>query len=101
MKNGFDAAFAKYDVLLSPTSATPAFRLGERTGDALAMYLTDLATVSVNIAGLPGLSLPCGFTGGLPVGMQLIGKPFAEGTLLNAAHAYQQATDHHNARPAL
>ncbi len=101
VKAGYDKAFERFDVLLSPTSATPAFRLGERTGDALAMYLTDLATVSVNIAGLPGLSLPCGFAGGLPVGLQLIGRPFAEDLLLRVAHAYQQATDFHTRRPAL
>ena len=78
VKAGFDEAFKKVDMLMSPTSATCAFKLGERTGDALAMYSTDLCTVSVNIAGLPALSLPCGFSNGLPVGMQLIGKPFDE-----------------------
>ena len=101
VKAGFDAAFERFDVLLSPTAATTAFRLGERTGDALAMYSTDLCTVSVNIAGVPAMSIPCGFTGGMPVGLQLIGRPFSEGTLLRAAHAFQQATGHHLARAAL
>jgi aspartyl-tRNA(Asn)/glutamyl-tRNA(Gln) amidotransferase subunit A len=101
VKRGFDEAFEKFDVLLSPVAASPAFKLGERTGDALAMYLTDLCTVSVNIAGLPGLSAPCGFSEGLPVGMQLIGKPFEEGLLLRAAHAFQQETEYHKQRPNL
>ncbi len=101
VKAGFDGAFERFDVLLSPTAATTAFRLGERTGDALAMYSTDLCTVSVNIAGVPAMSIPCGFSSGLPVGLQLIGRPFGEGTLLRAAHAFQQATGHHLARAAL
>ena len=101
VKAGFDAAFERFDILLSPTAATTAFRLGERTGDALAMYATDLCTVSVNIAGVPAMSIPCGFSAGLPVGLQMIGKPFSEATLLRAAHAYQQATAHHLARAAL
>ena len=101
VKAGFDKAFERFDLLLSPVAASPAFKLGERTGDALAMYLTDLATVSVNIAGLPGIAAPCGFTGGLPIGMQLIGKPFDEAGLLRAVHAYQQATEHHKMRPGL
>ena len=101
VKAGFDKAFESFDVLLSPVAASPAFKLGERTGDALAMYLTDLATVSVNIAGLPGIAAPCGFSNGLPVGMQLIGKPFDEAGLLRAVHAYQQVTEHHNKRPSL
>ena len=101
VKAGFDQAFCKYDVILSPTAATTAFKLGERTGDALAMYSTDLCTVSVNIAGLPAISIPCGFSDGLPVGLQLIGKPFDEALLLRAAHAYQQATTFHKSRPAL
>jgi aspartyl-tRNA(Asn)/glutamyl-tRNA(Gln) amidotransferase subunit A len=101
VKAGFDEAFKKFDILLSPVAASPAFKLGERTGDALAMYLTDLCTVSVNIAGLPGLSAPCGFSKGLPVGMQLIGKPFEEALLLRAAHAYQQVTEFHKQRPIL
>jgi aspartyl-tRNA(Asn)/glutamyl-tRNA(Gln) amidotransferase subunit A len=101
VKRGFDEAFEKFDALLSPVAASPAFKLGERTGDALAMYLTDLCTVSVNIAGLPGISVPCGFAAGLPVGMQLIGKPFGEAALLRAAHAFQMETDYHLRRPEL
>ncbi len=101
VKNGFDEAFRRFDILLAPVAAATAFKLGERTSDALAMYRTDLCTVSVNIAGLPALSAPCGFAGGLPVGMQLIGRPFEEAALLRAAHAYQQVTEHHLKRPAL
>jgi aspartyl-tRNA(Asn)/glutamyl-tRNA(Gln) amidotransferase subunit A len=101
VKAGFDEAFTKFDVLLSPVAASPAFKLGERTNDTLAMYLTDLCTVSVNIAGLPGLSAPCGFSKGLPVGMQLIGRPFEEAGLLRAVHAFQQVTEYHMQRPVL
>lgn len=99
VKAGFDEAFQKFDVLLSPVAASPAFKLSERTGDALTMYLTDLCTVSVNIAGLPGISVPCGFSKGLPVGVQLIGKPFTEALLLRAAHSFQQETDYHKKNP--
>ena len=95
----FDRAFADYDVLVTPTSPTVAFRIGEKTADPLSMYLSDLFTIPVNIAGLPGLSIPCGFSEGLPVGLQLIGRPFEEGTLLRVAHAYASLTDWHERRP--
>jgi aspartyl-tRNA(Asn)/glutamyl-tRNA(Gln) amidotransferase subunit A len=101
IRREFDAAFERCDVLLTPTSPTAAFRIGEKTADPVQMYLNDVFTLPVNIAGLPGISLPCGFVDGLPVGMQLIGKPFAEETLLRAGHAYQQATDWHTKRPPL
>ena len=102
IKRDFDAAFEQFDVLVSPTTPTTAFHLGDKTDDPLAMYLADIATVPVNLAGLPALSQPCGFdAAGLPIGMQLIGKPLGEATLLRAARAYEQATDHHTRRAGL
>lgn len=96
----FTAAFASCDVILGPTSPSTAFRLGEKSTDPVQMYLSDIYTVAVNLAGLPGMSIPCGFAEGLPVGLQLIGNYFAEARLLNVAHRYQQATDWHLRRPA-
>jgi aspartyl-tRNA(Asn)/glutamyl-tRNA(Gln) amidotransferase subunit A len=95
----FEAAFEGCDVIAMPTTPTPAFRLGEKTADPLQMYLADVFTVPANLAGLPGLSLPCGPVRGLPVGFQLLGRPFDETTLLRAGHAYQQATAHHRLAP--
>ena len=90
----FEKAFAKYDVLLTPTSPTVAFEIGTRSNNPLEMYLADICTVSVNIAGLPGISIPCGVDGkGMPVGMQLIGNRFQEEKILNAAYAYEQKTN--------
>ena len=100
IKGAFDAAFAKYDLLLTPVAPTTAPRLGESLSDPLQMYLSDIYTVSVNLAGLPALSMPCGFDAkGLPVGAQLIGAPLMEQKVLNAAHAFQQDTDYHTRRP--
>ncbi|OIQ08963.1 glutamyl-tRNA(Gln) amidotransferase subunit A [Moorella thermoacetica] len=101
IRRDFEAAFEKYDLLATPTSPTVAFRLGEKAGDPLAMYLSDLCTIPINMAGLPALSLPCGFSQGLPVGLQLIGRPFAEATLLQAAYAFEQSTEYHRRRPEL
>jgi aspartyl-tRNA(Asn)/glutamyl-tRNA(Gln) amidotransferase subunit A len=102
IKKDFDSAFEKVDVLVSPTSPTTAFKAGEKTADPLSMYLSDLMTIPVNLAGLPGISVPCGFDDqGLPIGMQLIGKPLAESLLLQVAHAYEQATDWHLKKPKL
>jgi aspartyl-tRNA(Asn)/glutamyl-tRNA(Gln) amidotransferase subunit A len=104
IKQDFDAAFEKCDVILSPTAPTPAFKIGEKSGDPLAMYLTDVFTVTCNIAGLPGISIPCGFTSGekpLPIGLQLLGPAFAEEKLLRVARMYEAATDWHTRRPAL
>jgi aspartyl-tRNA(Asn)/glutamyl-tRNA(Gln) amidotransferase subunit A len=102
IQNDFNQVLSGCDLILTPTSPTPAFRLGAKTDDPLAMYLSDIYTTSVNLAGLPGISIPCGFTAaGLPIGLQLIGKAFAEDTLLRAAHAYQGATDWQTRRPAL
>jgi aspartyl-tRNA(Asn)/glutamyl-tRNA(Gln) amidotransferase subunit A len=83
-----------------PVAPAPAFALGERLDDPLTMYLSDIFTIPVNLAGLPGLSLPCGFDRGLPLGLQLIGRAFDEATLLRAGWAYQQKTDWHRRRPA-
>ncbi len=93
IKEDFDRAFESYDVLLSPTSPETAFAFGEKTDDPLKMYMSDICTVPVNIAGLPALSMNCGFVDGLPVGMQLIGKPFDEEGLIRVAHAYERATN--------
>ena len=95
----FVTAFKSCDIIMGPTSPSPAFKLGERAADPVQMYLSDIYTIAVNLAGLPGMSIPCGFAAGLPVGLQLIGDYFAEARLLNAAHRFQQATDWHRRRP--
>jgi aspartyl-tRNA(Asn)/glutamyl-tRNA(Gln) amidotransferase subunit A len=87
----FAKAFKDVDLIVTPTSPVPAWNIGEKTDDPLSMYLADIYTVSVNVAGLPGISVPCGFAKGLPVGLQLIGKHFDEKTILTAAHAYEMA----------
>jgi aspartyl-tRNA(Asn)/glutamyl-tRNA(Gln) amidotransferase subunit A len=101
IRREFDAAFTKYDVLLTPTSPTVPFKIGEKTDDPVQMYLSDVCTLPINIAGVPALSIPAGFAGGLPVGLQLIGKPFSEETLFRAACAFQQLTDWHKQKPQL
>ncbi|MCG8450008.1 MAG: Asp-tRNA(Asn)/Glu-tRNA(Gln) amidotransferase subunit GatA [Pirellulales bacterium] len=102
IRQDFDAAFEEVDLIAGPVTAEPAFPLGEMAGDPLAMYLVDLYTVSANLAGVPGISLPCGFTtSGLPIGLQLQAPPLAEETLLRGAHMYEQATDWHARRPSL
>ncbi|HEY0862701.1 MAG TPA: Asp-tRNA(Asn)/Glu-tRNA(Gln) amidotransferase subunit GatA [Lacunisphaera sp.] len=102
IRNEFSAVLRDCDALLSPTSPVPAFKLGEKSADPLAMYLTDIYTISVNLAGLPGISIPCGFTGGgLPIGLQLIGRPFQEADLLAVAHAYEAAHDWPTKHPVL
>jgi len=98
--NDFVEAFKSCDVIMGPTSPSTAFKLGEKAADPVQMYLSDIYTIAVNLAGLPGMSVPCGFVGGLPVGLQLVGNYFAEAQLLNVAHRYQQATDWHQRRPA-
>jgi aspartyl-tRNA(Asn)/glutamyl-tRNA(Gln) amidotransferase subunit A len=90
IKQEHDALFERFDVLLSPTSPTVAFRLGERTQNPLAMYLSDVLTIPSNMAGLPGLSIPCGLSEGLPVGLQLIGPQFSENTLFRVGHALER-----------
>lgn len=99
IKRDFDQAFEKYDILLTPTATSIAFKLGEKTTDPLAMYLNDLCTVTINLAGVPAISIPCGFSRGLPIGLQLIAKPFAESTLFRAAYAFESHTDYHRQRP--
>ena len=102
IKRDFAEAFRKCDAIVTPTAPTTAFKLGEKTQDPLQMYLSDIFTISVNLAGLPGLSLPCGFDGdGLPIGMQIIGKHFDEATILRLAFAYEQATEWHKKKPPL
>lgn len=100
ISNDFKTAFETVDFMLSPTTPTPAFRIGEKTDDPITMYLNDVFTISVNLAGLPGLSMPAGFVNDLPVGVQLIGNYFSEPRLLNIAHRFQQATDWHTRTPA-
>jgi len=98
----FEQAFKKFDALITPTTPTAAFRIGEKVDDPLQMYLSDIFTIPCNLAGLPGISLPCGFTKeGFPIGLQVLGKPFDEGKILRVAHAFQQATDWHLRRPSL
>src|SRR2546427_636166 len=102
IKRDFDEAFKEVDVIVTPTMPTPAFKLGEKIQDPLQMYLSDIYTISVNLAGLPAISLPCGLsTGKLPIGLQIIGRPFEEEKVLRAAYAYEQATEWHLKRPGL
>lgn len=99
IRREFDSAFEKYDALLTPTSPTVPFKIGEKTDNPLQMYLSDVCTLPINIAGVPGISIPAGFADNLPVGLQIIGKPFAEETLLRIAYAFEQATDWHKRKP--
>ena len=102
IRQDFLKAFEEVDLIASPTTPTPAFKIGEKAGDPLQMYLSDIYTISCNLAGLCGISVSCGFSEtGLPIGLQLLGKPFGESDLLRAAHAYEQATDWHTHRPNL
>ncbi len=102
IREDFRRAFAEVDVIVGPTTPTPAFPLGAKNADPVAMYLADIYTIAVNLAGIPALSVPCGFTAaGLPIGMQLMGDYFADDLLLNVAHRYQQETQWHRARPSL
>jgi aspartyl-tRNA(Asn)/glutamyl-tRNA(Gln) amidotransferase subunit A len=95
IKQEIDEALATYDLLLTPTAPTPAFEIGAKTDDPLTMYLSDICTIPVNLAGLPAISIPCGFSKGLPVGVQLIGKAFGENTIFRAAYTFEQNTDFH------
>jgi aspartyl-tRNA(Asn)/glutamyl-tRNA(Gln) amidotransferase subunit A len=106
IRREFDAAFETHDVLVTPVSPTPAFKLGEKTDDPLQMYLSDIFTIPVNIAGLPGISVPCGFSetaegDRLPIGVQILAKPFDEASIFRVAHAYEQSTEWHQAQPPL
>jgi aspartyl-tRNA(Asn)/glutamyl-tRNA(Gln) amidotransferase subunit A len=100
IKEDFDIAFKSCDCILTPTSPTPAFKIGEKTNDPLSMYLSDIFTISANLAGLPAISVPCGFTkSGLPIGLHMLAKPFDEETLFRAAYTFEQSTDYHKRKP--
>ncbi|MBM3994844.1 MAG: Asp-tRNA(Asn)/Glu-tRNA(Gln) amidotransferase subunit GatA [Planctomycetes bacterium] len=102
IRQDFDRAFAECDVIVGPTSPTAAFKIGEKTGDPLAMYLSDIYTISANLAGICGISIPCGLTKtGLPIGLQILGAPFTEEKLLRIARMYERETDWHKRRPAV
>jgi len=102
IKQDFDIAFQQVDVIAAPTTPTTAFRIGEKVDDPLEMYLADVFTLSANLAGICGLSLPCGFDQqGLPIGLQLMGPAFAEEIVFRVGHAYELVTDWHRRRPAL
>lgn len=101
IKKDFEDIFAKYDVILGPTTPTPAFKFGEKMTDPLTMYANDIFAIPVSLAGVPAISVPCGFVDGLPVGLQIIGKHFDEATVYRVAHAFEQATDFHKQKPQL
>lgn len=101
IKQDFENVFEKYDVIIGPTAPTPAFKIGENTSDPLTMYANDILTIPVNLAGVPGISVPCGFADGLPLGLQIIGKHFDESTVYRVAHAFEQATEFHKQKPGL
>jgi aspartyl-tRNA(Asn)/glutamyl-tRNA(Gln) amidotransferase subunit A len=102
MRKDFEEVFRKVDVILAPTAPTPAFRIGEKTEDPLQMYLSDIHTIPVNLAGIPAISIPCGFSHqGLPIGLQIMGKHFDERTLLRVAYTFEQNTDFHLRKPRL
>ncbi|MBM2802190.1 MAG: gatA [Deltaproteobacteria bacterium] len=102
IRQDFDEAFKRCDAILTPTAPTTAFKIGEKTQDPLQMYLSDIYTISINLAGLPAISLPCGFDGdSMPIGLQIIGNHFDESTVLRTAHAYEQATEWHKKKPKL
>jgi aspartyl-tRNA(Asn)/glutamyl-tRNA(Gln) amidotransferase subunit A len=101
IKQDFDKVFESYDLIVGPTAPTTAFKIGEQVDDPLTMYLNDILTIPVSLAGNPSISIPCGLSNGLPVGLQLIAKPFDESTILRAAHAFEQHTNHHQSVPQL
>lgn len=101
IREDFDKVFADYDLIIGPTTPTVAFGLGEKIDDPVTMYTNDVLTIPVNLAGLPGMSLPCGFSNDLPVGLQLIGNHFEEETIYKAAYSFEQATDFHNKKPEI
>jgi aspartyl-tRNA(Asn)/glutamyl-tRNA(Gln) amidotransferase subunit A len=101
IKKDFEDVFEKYDVIVGPTAPTPAFKIGEKTSDPLTMYANDILTIPVNLAGVPAISIPCGFSNGLPLGLQIVGKHFDESTIYRVAHAFEQNTDYHKQKPAL
>ena len=102
IRRDFEQAFEQVDVIMTPTSPTPAFKIGEKVADPLQMYLSDIFTISCNLAGLPGMSVPCGFTSrGLPVGLQILGRPFEEETVLRIGYHYEKSTEWHQKHPRI
>ena len=102
IKNDFDRAFKSVDCILTPTSPTPAFKIGERSRDPLQMYLSDIYTISANLSGIPAISVPCGFTrANLPVGLQILAKPFDEEMLFRVGYSYEQNTEWHKMKPKI
>ena len=102
IKDDFDSVFNEFDCIVTPTSPTVAFKIGEKTKDPLKMYLSDIFTISANLAGIPGISIPCGFTKGqLPVGLQILAKPFNEEMLLRVASSYEQKTNWRKLKPKI
>ncbi len=101
VQGDFMDAFENYDVVIGPTAPTPAFKLGTQIDDPLTMYANDILTIPVNLAGVPAISVPCGFTEGLPLGLQIIGRHFDESTVYRVAHAFEQATDYHKRMPEI
>ena len=101
VRQAYDEAYKEFDVLISPTAPSVAFGIGEKADDPMEMKLADVCTIPVNMAGIPAISLPCGFHEGLPIGMQIMGKPFDEETILRVAYTFEQNTDHHTKKPSL
>ncbi len=102
IRRDFEAALEQCAVLATPVAPTPAFRIGDKVDDPLAMYMSDIFTLSANLAGIPGISVPCGLSSqGLPIGLQLLGRHFDEPTLIKVAHAFERHSDFHNAKPPL
>jgi aspartyl-tRNA(Asn)/glutamyl-tRNA(Gln) amidotransferase subunit A len=102
IKEDFDKAFTECDCIVTPTSPTPAFKIGEKADDPLGMYLSDIYTIPANLAGLPAVSIPCGFSeNSLPIGLQVLAKPFDEETIFRTAYTFEQNTDFHKKKPAL
>ncbi len=101
IKQDFENVFKQYDLVIGPTVPAPAYKFGEHAGDPLTMYMNDICTIPASLSGVPSISVPCGLVDGMPIGMQIIGKPFDESTVLRAAHAYEGQTEHHNNRPSL
>lgn len=102
IKMDYDKAFEKVDLLVGPTCPTTAFDIGSKVSDPLSMYLMDIGTITANLAGIPGLSMPCGFdNNGMPIGLQILGAPLSEETVLKAAYHFEKATDFHTKQPSL
>ena len=101
LRDDYNKAFSGCDLILTPTTPSVAFKIGSKTQDPLTMYLEDICTITCNLVGIPGISIPCGFDHGLPIGMQLLGPAFGEGSLLRAAYGFEQATEYHKQSPEI